>query len=106
MKSVDSNALVVLEDIDALFNKEREKKEMVVAITFSGMLNALDGVGEVDGQIIMMTTNYRDRLEPALIRPGRVDVHVPFEHADSEQMKLMFQHFLSQRHGGGGFSLR
>ena len=43
-------------------------------VTFSGLLNAIDGVGCAEERILFMTTNYIDRLDPALIRPGRVDV--------------------------------
>ena len=50
----------------------------------------MDGVGSSKGQIFILTTNLKDNLDPALIRKGRVDVHVPFMHADNEQMKLMW----------------
>ena len=43
-------------------------------ISFSGLLNALDGVGAQEGRIIVLTTNHRAKLDAALIRPGRIDV--------------------------------
>lgn len=43
-------------------------------VTFSGLLNCLDGVASTEARILFMTTNYLERLDPALIRPGRVDV--------------------------------
>ncbi len=43
------------------------------ALTFSGFLNAIDGVRSQEGRIIIMTTNYKEKLDPALLRPGRVD---------------------------------
>lgn len=43
-------------------------------VTFSGLLNCLDGVASTEARILFMTTNYLDRLDPALVRPGRVDV--------------------------------
>ena len=42
-------------------------------VTFSGLLNVLDGVASSEERLIFMTTNYIERLDPALIRPGRVD---------------------------------
>ena len=39
-------------------------------LTFSGLLNAIDGVTSTEGRILFMTTNHVDRLDPALIRPG------------------------------------
>lgn len=49
-------------------------------VTFSGLLNAIDGVASADERILFMTTNHVDRLDPALIRPGRVDVKQHFSY--------------------------
>lgn len=71
--------IILLEDIDAVFVSREETKEVKAAyqglnsVTLSGLLNALDGVASSEGRILFMTTNYLDRLDPALIRPGRVD---------------------------------
>jgi len=80
--------LILLEDIDAAMPKKVTPKTdnkfsfqsgpsrfegMQGGITFSGLLNALDGVIGGDSRIVFMTTNYIDRLDDALIRPGRCD---------------------------------
>ncbi|KAI8849182.1 P-loop containing nucleoside triphosphate hydrolase protein [Chytridium lagenaria] len=62
-------------------------------VTFSGLLNAIDGVAAQEGRILIMTTNYMDRLDPALIRPGRVDVRVHFDRATSLQIEELFIQF-------------
>ena len=62
-------------------------------ITFSGLLNALDGVAAAEERIIFMTTNHIDRLDPALIRPGRVDMKVLLENASEHQILSMFDRF-------------
>merc|ERR1711971_678985 len=90
IQSAPGNSLIVLEDIDALFNKDRSKKDANCPLTFSGLLNGLDGVGNPDGQIFIMTTNYVDRLDSALIRSGRVDLHIEFPLATDEQLSKMF----------------
>merc|ERR1711933_294822 len=90
IQSAPANSLIVLEDIDALFNKDRSKKDQACPLTFSGLLNVLDGVGNPDGQIFIMTTNFVDRLDSALIRSGRVDLHVEFPLATDEQLAKMF----------------
>jgi chaperone BCS1 len=56
-------------------------------------LNALDGVAESDGRIVFMTTNYLDRLDPALVRPGRVDFKQYIGHATQYQAENMFLKF-------------
>jgi chaperone BCS1 len=62
-------------------------------LTFSGLLNALDGVASAEGRILFMTTNYLNRLDPALIRPGRVDVKKYVGHCSAHQVELMFDNF-------------
>eukprot|EP01090_Pellita_catalonica_P007471 TRINITY_DN1805_c0_g1_i1.p1 TRINITY_DN1805_c0_g1~~TRINITY_DN1805_c0_g1_i1.p1 ORF type:complete len:443 (+),score=73.57 TRINITY_DN1805_c0_g1_i1:53-1381(+) len=91
--SAPKNSVVVLEDIDALFSKDRKTTQLTTPLTFSGLLNGLDGVANPEGQIFVLTTNYVDRLDPALIRAGRVDVKVLFSQASRAQVVKMFLHF-------------
>ena len=63
------------------------------SVTFSGLLNALDGVASSEERIIFMTTNHYDRLDPALIRPGRVDIHEILDDAHGEQAERLFRKF-------------
>lgn len=93
MNQAPRHSLLVFEDIDAIFGRDREKLLADSVLTFSGLLNALDGVGKADGQIFVMTTNHRDRLNPALIRNGRADLHVEFSYASDSQIAGMFARF-------------
>jgi chaperone BCS1 len=93
IKEAPSRSIIVLEDIDALFDKNRDTKNTKMNISFSGLLNALDGVSNPDGQIFVLTTNFRENLDSALIRNGRVDLHVEFTHASGEQMEKLFLQF-------------
>eukprot|EP01103_Thecamoeba_quadrilineata_P007811 TRINITY_DN17632_c0_g1_i1.p1 TRINITY_DN17632_c0_g1~~TRINITY_DN17632_c0_g1_i1.p1 ORF type:complete len:460 (-),score=97.13 TRINITY_DN17632_c0_g1_i1:31-1380(-) len=88
-----SKSIIVLEDIDALFGKDRQTLNEKTPLTFTGLLNALDGVANPDGQIFVLTTNHIDRLDSALVRAGRVDVKALFENAGEEQIKDMFLRF-------------
>jgi len=89
---VPARSVIVFEDIDALFTKDRTNRGKS-AVTFSGLLNALDGVGMKEGQIFVLTTNFREQLDAALIRNGRVDVHVEFQHIQEGQCCEMFRRF-------------
>ena len=62
-------------------------------MTFSGFLNALDGVASGEERIIFLTTNHLDRLDPALIRPGRVDLAALIDDAVPEQARALFTNF-------------
>ena len=63
------------------------------SVTFSGFLNALDGVASGEERIIFLTTNHIDRLDPALIRPGRVDLAALVDEAVPEQARTLFTNF-------------
>ena len=62
-------------------------------VTFSGLLNALDGVAASEERIIFMTTNHVERLDQALIRPGRIDMKEYFGNATDYQIEHMFLRF-------------
>jgi len=88
-----TGSFILLEDIDAAFARREKSKDSDNGITFSGLLNALDGAASKEGSIVFMTTNHKSVLDPALIRPGRADVHVEFDYATREQARRLFQQF-------------
>ena len=120
LSEVPSRCIVLLEDVDAaglgkrsnisgkrdLKNKKNSlapTPDLVASaaqpgvpppkteISLSGLLNAIDGVSSHEGRILIMTTNSPDDLDKALIRPGRVDMHIAFElpsHAEIYELFL------------------
>jgi len=66
-------------------------------LTFSGLLNALDGVASSEERIMFMTTNFLDRLDPALVRPGRVDIIEKLDYASDGQLRRMFMRFYPEQ---------
>lgn len=86
------NAMLILEDVDSLFNEDR-KNEFTSNLTFSGMLNALDGVISADGVLTVLTTNRADRFDEALTRGGRVDRKFYFRPPSRNEVKKMFLAF-------------
>lgn len=68
-------SIVLIEDVDCAF---RERKSADAdGVSFSGFLNCIDGLlAPHNGRILIMSTNHVDRLDPALIRPGRVDLRL------------------------------
>ncbi|KAI7855617.1 BCS1 N terminal-domain-containing protein [Circinella umbellata] len=89
-----SRCILLIEDVDAAFI-QRTKGEGTITnnITFSGLLNAIDGVAAQEGRILCMTTNHIEKLDAALIRPGRIDVRVHFGNATQNQAYELFQKF-------------
>lgn len=68
-------------------------------LSLSGLLNVLDGVVDTPGRILIMTTNHPEMLDPALIRPGRVDKKIMLGFMDPSDvvnmLELYFQTKLS-----------
>ena len=62
-------------------------------LTLGFLLNLLDGVLEVPDRILVMTTNYPEKLDRALIRPGRIDLILDFKKTTRETIIDMFRHF-------------
>lgn len=90
LNALPERSILLLEDVDsAMGAPERAHGKL----TFSGLLNALDGVASSEERIIFMTTNHYERLDPALIRPGRVDVLRHVGRATHDQMVRMFARF-------------
>lgn len=66
-------------------------------ITLSSLLNILDGTLEVPDRVIIITTNHPEKLDPALIRPGRIDVSVEFKYASNLTIRDMFESFFNEK---------
>jgi chaperone BCS1 len=60
-------------------------------LSLSGLLNILDGVASQEGRVLIMTTNHIEKLDKALIRPGRVDMIVKFGRADRDMTAAIFR---------------
>lgn len=93
MNHIPKRSILLLEDIDAAFNKREQAGEYQSGVTFSGLLNALDGVASAEESITFMTTNHPERLDPALLRPGRIDFKVMVNNATESQVRRMFLRF-------------
>ena len=73
-----------------LQNLEEDNNEQV---TLSFLLNLLDGILETPGRILIMTSNYPDKLDQALIRPGRIDINLEVGYCNTEMINDMFKYF-------------
>jgi chaperone BCS1 len=107
---MSNKSILVIEDIDCSFDtmsregsKTAEEDEDHRAgggreetkITLSGLLNFIDGLWSTSGEerIIIFTTNYKDRLDPALLRPGRMDMHVYMGYCCWEAFKTLARNY-------------
>jgi chaperone BCS1 len=96
LTKVPQRTIVLLEDADAAFINRRTPGEDGYAgatVTFSGLLNALDGVASGEERIIFLTTNHIERLDEALVRPGRIDMTVRLGDATVWQIEQLWDRF-------------
>lgn len=97
LANLPERSIALLEDVDAAFAARRVPADADgytgANVTFSGLLNALDGVASADQRIIVMTTNHVDRLDDALVRPGRVDVRAEIGYAGEQAVAEMWERF-------------
>ena len=120
MSGVPSRCILLLEDVDAAGLTKRSdaagssrKQPTPVAETFlaefqppgagvpeikpqnsgislSALLNAIDGVASQEGRVLIMTTNAPNSLDEALVRPGRIDMHVHFDLPSRVEIEELF----------------
>jgi SpoVK/Ycf46/Vps4 family AAA+-type ATPase len=69
------------------------KDEEQNPIDLSFLLNLLDGTLESEGRILAITTNFPDRIDRALIRPGRIDMIINFKKCSLDIVKKMTNSF-------------
>lgn len=98
LQEVPRNSILVMEDIDHCIIKDpnSEKDSSNAKISMSGLLNALDGVIAQEGSMVFMTCNDVNRIQPALLRPGRIDMKMELGYADKTQINKMFWRFMGE----------
>ena len=113
MNDVPENSVILFEDIDCMkagnrrpnSNEWMEKQPSSIAtekadpaagfaVTLSGLLNVLDGFHALENVVYVMTTNRVEALDPALLRPGRIDYRLFMgEASESQRIELYCRFF-------------
>jgi len=113
IRDVPPNSVILFEDIDCMKTgkarldaEEFSKKQMpgcpeekadsggLLSVTLSGLLNVLDGFNAPENVLFIMTTNKIETLDPALIRPGRIDRKILFENPDRKFPPFLLPTFI------------
>lgn len=90
ISNVNQHSILLLEDID-IFSNTMRREQADKGPTLAGLLNALDGVNTPHGLLTFITTNHKETLDPALIRPGRVDYSLELRKPVTYQVESMFE---------------
>ncbi|PWA67987.1 ATPase, AAA-type, core [Artemisia annua] len=111
-----TKSIIVIEDIDCSLdltgqrkkkNEDEQKQELLLkmeegtnkkdsSLTLSGLLNFIDGLWSACGseRLIVFTTNHVDKLDPALVRRGRMDMHIELSYCCFETFKFLAKNYL------------
>jgi chaperone BCS1 len=107
--SAYGDAILVIEDIDS--SKSTQKRDEKIEIlgrpqispgnygleikaeSLSAVLNSIDGITAKDGRVLVMTTNHKEDIDPALLRPGRIDLDLEIGHITNESFHKFMRIF-------------
>lgn len=90
MLQTTSKSLVVVEDLDRYVSERSNAR-----ITSSGLLNFMDGLlNSQDERILIFTMNSKEGIDSALLRPGRIDMHIHFPMCDFVSFKHLANNYL------------
>ncbi|KAM0926488.1 hypothetical protein ACQ4PT_003543 [Festuca glaucescens] len=101
-------SIIVIEDIDCSIDltgkrkkkgktkKRKKDDDNESKVTLSGVLNFIDGLWSGCGgeRVIVFTTNHKENLDPALIRRGRMDMHIEMSYCCFESFKVLANNYL------------
>ncbi|XP_020583676.1 LOW QUALITY PROTEIN: protein HYPER-SENSITIVITY-RELATED 4-like [Phalaenopsis equestris] len=105
--ATSNRSIIVIEDIDCTIDLYKRKENVNAAeslgrngchddkVTLSGLLNFVDGLWSTcgDERIIIFTTNHKERLDSALLRPGRMDMHVHMSYCCPSGFKTLLLNY-------------
>lgn len=104
MLKTSNRSILVIEDIDCsvelpdrnVVAKLKDSRPRDLQFSLSGLLNFIDGLWSScgDERIIIFTTNNKERLDPALLRPGRMDMHIHMSYLTGDGFKILASNYL------------
>jgi mitochondrial chaperone BCS1 len=100
---VPANSVLLFEDIDCMKSSQsrvdsevkdtKQNSSPQNGVTLSGLLNVLDGFYAPTGVLFVMTTNHVEKLDQALLRPGRIDYRLYLGKASERQKVELYRRF-------------
>tara|TARA_R110002073_G_scaffold175419_2_gene332849 strand:- start:373 stop:861 length:489 start_codon:yes stop_codon:yes gene_type:complete len=95
MRARPPNTVIIMEDVDCLFDSRKHSDMFSTSVTFSGLLNVIDGVSQYKNLIMVFTTNHIEVLDDALKR--RVDYFLKMEYMTKDQMNSIYNRFFPEQ---------
>ena len=97
LKLEPAECIFVMEDVDAASDLvlANHSEDPAKALTLVGLAEILDGLVDLPGRVLVLTTNYPKRLHPTLIRPGRVSLRLYLGYVDRDAATQMAAHYFA-----------
>jgi len=95
LRDIEPGSILLFEDIDSTFDKR--KRIGTKGVTFSGFLNALDGIVELNGVLVIITTNHVEKMDPALLRAGRMDLKIEIGYSSEKEISDYLSRFYGEK---------
>ena len=114
VNQVPSDSVLLFEDIDGMKASQsrkntdsgsdqgtvessgKQESHLLLGVTLTGLLNVLDGFFAPTGVLFIMTTNHREELDDALLRPGRIDYQLYMGNASDHQKVELYRRFFPE----------
>lgn len=94
--SIRQNAMLLIEDVDTFFTSRAHNDPTDNKITFSALLNCMDGAFYKEGLVCFLSTNHVEKLDPALLRPGRTDRVIEVPYPGQDEVESFIRNFYQQ----------
>jgi chaperone BCS1 len=107
--SAYEDAILVIEDIDSAKSAQKRKEKSdngfcqqisqgnqgleIKAESIAAILNTIDGITAKDGRVLIMSTNHKENIDPALLRPGRIDLDIEIGYISDESFRKFIRVF-------------
>lgn len=90
---VGKPGILLIEDIDTAI-PDREQDKQKKSFSLGTLLNVMDGVVARENLLLIVTTNHIGNMDPAMLRPGRIDRMIEFGNAGTPQIHAAIRLFL------------
>jgi len=91
------NVVSIVSDDKKSTSSSKSSFQKEEKLTLSFILNLIDGLDENYGRILIITSNFYDKIDPALIRPGRIDLKIEMKKASIQTIKDMYHHYYDSK---------
>ena len=93
MMDISPKSVILMEDVDVFFGDREQGNSRKISVSLSSILNTFDGIFSPEDTVLVMTTNYPNLLDRALVRKGRLDLVIYLNNPDGKHINLYVQNY-------------